>query len=152
VGKKLDKQGIISMRMRFKERGFTLIEAIIVVIIIAIFAIMALPRLNSTGIQVRSVSRQIMDDMRYARTLAVTEVETHPTGVAVDFNSNTQYVIDGITKILPNEVQCAATPKTFTFNKRGDASDAVTFVVSKDSYSFTFYIKKSTGMVTENGS
>jgi prepilin-type N-terminal cleavage/methylation domain-containing protein len=134
------------MRMMFrtKERGFTLIEAIITVTIIAIFAVMALPRLNSTRMQVRSVSRQIMGDMRYARTLAVTEAKN----VTVTF-TNTQYVIDGITKILPNNVQC--TTASFTFQKRGNTTAGGSLTVSKNGHSSTISITASTGMVKNEG-
>jgi prepilin-type N-terminal cleavage/methylation domain-containing protein len=147
------------MRMMFrtKERGFTLIEAIITVTIIAIFAVMALPRLNSTRMQVRSVSRQIMGDMRYARTLAVTDNRN----VEVRFDSKREYYIDGVKakasdKLALYNIDCSPVPATFptifTFHNNGSASSNGKLTVSKDGHPpTTINITASTGMVKNEG-
>jgi hypothetical protein len=90
---------------------------------------MAMPRLDSTGARVRTVSRQIMDDMRYARTLAVTENKD----VEVVFSSSTDYKIqykaispalpilikNGAKELALYGINCAPVPATYTFRNNG---------------------------------
>jgi len=144
--------------MLYKDRklkkGFTLIEALLTIIIISIVVLMAIPSLNSTGARVRTVSRQIIDDMRYARTKAVTDGKN----IIVDFTNPTKYVImyDDGTKIkeynYPHQIECKATPTTFTYQKIGSASSNGNLIVSKDEYTMTVNVIGSTGMVHLSGS
>ena len=53
-------------------RGFTIIEILIVVVILAIAAMTAIPMMSSAGsVQVRSVSNMIAADLEYAKSLAI---------------------------------------------------------------------------------
>jgi len=74
------------------ETGFTLIEIIVVVMIIAIAAMMAVPMLSSaTGMQARSAAGIIAADLEYAKNMAI----THQQRYAVVFDeSNECYRIE----------------------------------------------------------
>lgn len=130
------------------KKGFVIIEALIVIIILSILVMMATPKLDSTGVRVRTVTRQIMDDMRYARTKAVTDARD----VIVDFSVSNQYIVDGVTKLLPNGITCNAMPTSFTFKKFGNAVSGGSLTVLKGKYSESFNIIASTGMVYKSGS
>lgn len=132
------------------KKGFTLIEVLLTLIIISIVVIMAIPRMDSTGARVRTISRQIIDDMRYARTKAITDARN----VAVDFSSATQYTVDGVAgkgseQLSKYNISCSPVPITFTFNKLGSvtSTNGEVLSVSKDGYSITINVIPSTGMV-----
>lgn len=56
------------------HRGFTIIEILIVIVILAIAAMTAIPMISSAGsIQVRSVANMIAADLEYAKSLAITK-------------------------------------------------------------------------------
>lgn len=60
--------------LRRYVRGFTIIEILIVVVILAIAAMTAIPMMSSAGsVQVRSVSNMIAADLEYAKSLAITK-------------------------------------------------------------------------------
>ncbi len=70
VYKGSEKQG----RLRRASGGFTIIEILIVVVILAIAAMTAIPMISSAGsIQVRSVANMIAADLEYAKSLAITK-------------------------------------------------------------------------------
>src|SRR3972149_7751278 len=63
-----------SALLRWSGRGFTIIEILIVVVILAIAAMTAIPMMSSAGsVQVRSVSNMIAADLEYAKSLAITK-------------------------------------------------------------------------------
>ena len=63
-----------SALLRWFGRGFTMIEILIVVVILAIAAMTAIPMMSSAGsVQVRSVSNMIAADLEYAKSLAITK-------------------------------------------------------------------------------
>lgn len=84
-------------------RGFTIIEILIVVVILAIAAMTAIPMMSSAGsVQVRSVSNMIAADLEYAKSLAITKGQSF----TVDFTdtSGDNYRIksqDGTTILHP---------------------------------------------------
>ncbi|MFC1738952.1 GspH/FimT family protein, partial [Planctomycetota bacterium] len=52
--------------------GFTLIEVLVVVVILAIAAMMAIPMMSSAGsMQVRSAASMIAADLEYAKSMAI---------------------------------------------------------------------------------
>ena len=78
---RLYRQGAIVLksgqRRRMRgERGFTLLETMLVIIVIGIVTIIAVPRILPTNRRVAEITaQQITADMRYARTLAITNSE-----------------------------------------------------------------------------
>ncbi len=59
--------------------GFTIIEILIVVVILAIAAMTAIPMMSSAGsVQVRSVANMIAADLEYAKSLAITKGQNDP--------------------------------------------------------------------------
>ena len=60
--------------LRRADRGFTIIEILIVVVILAIAAMTAIPMMSSAGsVQVRSAANMIAADLEYAKSLAITK-------------------------------------------------------------------------------
>ncbi len=58
--------------VRDKSGGFTVIELLIVVVIIAIAALLAVPMITSAaGIQVRSAANMVAADLEYAKSMAI---------------------------------------------------------------------------------
>jgi len=79
------KEGIIRHR---SVNGFTLVEVIIVVVILAIAAMMAVPMMSSADtFQVRSAASMLASDLEYAKNCAISRGETF----SVDFNYDNGY-------------------------------------------------------------
>jgi prepilin-type N-terminal cleavage/methylation domain-containing protein len=58
--------------VRFAARGFTLIEILIVIVILAIAAMTAIPMMGSAAsVQIRSAGNMIAADLEYAKSLAI---------------------------------------------------------------------------------
>lgn len=54
------------------ERGFTLIEIVMVLLLIAILAVVVIPRLGTyTGMQLEVAAKKVASDIRYAQSLAM---------------------------------------------------------------------------------
>lgn len=60
-------------------KSFTLIELILVIVIIGVLAAVSLPAFNSAynNIKIEGVYRQLMQDIKYARQLAITRQTAH---------------------------------------------------------------------------
>ena len=54
------------------NRGFTLVELVVVLLLIAILAFVALPRLSQNTLELSSQAEQVATDIRYAQTLSMT--------------------------------------------------------------------------------
>lgn len=63
---------------RFQERGFTLIEIIVVVVILGIVAFMAIPMVsNAADVQVRAAANRMAADIDYAKSMAITHQRSY---------------------------------------------------------------------------
>lgn len=82
------------------DRGFTLIEVILVVVIISIAAMIAVPMLSdAANNQVRAAANRLAADLDYAKGLAV----THQKPFCVEFDiANESYVIAGYNSTTGN--------------------------------------------------
>jgi len=83
----------IQGRLRRARGGFTIIEILIVVVILAIAAMTAIPMISSAGsIQVRSVANMIAADLEYAKSLAITKGQRY--SVVFDTSSDSYRIED----------------------------------------------------------
>lgn len=65
-------RGTKAVSVRDKSGGFTVVELLIVVVIIAIAAMLAVPMITSAaGIQVRSAANMVAADLEYAKSMAI---------------------------------------------------------------------------------
>ena len=65
-------RGTKAVSVRDKSGGFTVVELLIVVVIIAIAALLAVPMITSAaGIQVRSAANMVAADLEYAKSIAI---------------------------------------------------------------------------------
>ena len=108
-------------------KGFTLIESALVVLVIGMIAVVAVPRIISLDKHVVSITaRQITADMRYARSLAVTNMENHIVQFSPAGGPYTKYEIfrasDMVNSIksrdVPPEVTCEAVAGGMPFSLR----------------------------------
>ncbi len=73
--------------------GFTIIEILIVVVILAIAALTAIPMMSSAGsVQVRSVANMMAADLEYAKSLAITKGQNYR--VVFDTSSESYQIKD----------------------------------------------------------
>ena len=54
------------------NRGFTLVELVVVLLLIAVLAFVASPRLSQNTLELSSQAEQVATDIRYAQTLSMT--------------------------------------------------------------------------------
>lgn len=70
-----------------EKRGFTLIEILVVVMIMAIAAMVALPMVSSAGsMQIRSAANMIAADLEYAKSIAISKGQNY----SMLFNKSTE--------------------------------------------------------------
>lgn len=109
------------------DRGFTLIELIVVVVILSIAALMAVPMLGSAAdVQVRSAATRLSADLDYAKGLAV----THQQNYMVVFSPSTESysVRDASNAVVTHPVD----GKPFTVDYRADRRLSRVNLVSAD--------------------
>ncbi len=112
--------------MHVKEKGFTLIEVLLVISITCILAAVALPRVNTTFdvIDVENAAKELVCDLRWIQQLSLNcggtgfprlVVSPSPPGYYIVVNSNT---IKKVT--FPRRVKISGSvPSTFTFGLAG---------------------------------
>ncbi len=78
------------MRETADDRGFTVIELVLVIVVVAIIALAAAPRLASiTGLKASATARKLQSDIAYTQNLAMTSNRRH----RVVFPSTTSYEV-----------------------------------------------------------
>ena len=81
------QKGIVMKR--FDKSGFSLVEMIVVVLIIGIFAAISVPRINFAAIEKKGpeiVAAKLMTDLRRTRSLAINNAATNPDGYQLKIN------------------------------------------------------------------
>lgn len=84
--------------------GFTVVELLIVVVILAIIGLTALPMISSAGsVQIRSAANMISADLEYARSLAISRGQYF----SVEFDKNTEsyWIEDQDGNVIPHPVK-----------------------------------------------
>lgn len=122
-------------------RGFSIVELVVVIVILAILAAFALPLLNTTETQVGWFQEQVRAAVRHAQKQAIAQRRT--VHVCVSASAlNLGYNAGCTTPVLslatgaaysistPSGVTLSSSPTTFTFNPLGQASAAATLSVS----------------------
>ena len=100
--------------MRFPTRGFTLVEIMVVVVILAIVSAIAIPMMSTDSLRVPSAARMVMSDLLFAQNSAVTTQKT----MFVCFSNDKQaYTITYFTGTPPG------TAPTFAAVKDGALAD-----------------------------
>jgi len=59
------------------DRGFTLVELIVMLLVIAVIAVIAAPKMSSDPISVATEAEQLAGDIRYVQTLAMTQAQRY---------------------------------------------------------------------------
>lgn len=72
---------------RAPAAGMTMIELVIVMVLVSALAFFAIPRLNTTGLQVVPVAEQMAAEIRYAQNLAFTRSQPHQFTIDVGSES-----------------------------------------------------------------
>ena len=89
--------------LRAQRSGFTMIEILIVVVIIAIAGMIAIPMMTSAGsMQIRSAANMIAADLEYAKSMAISRQKTY----AVVFDDLTEsYQIEDPNGVINHPVK-----------------------------------------------
>ena len=90
--------------IRGSHGGFTVVELLIVVVILAIIGLTALPMISSAGsVQIRSAANMISADLEYARSMAISSGQNF----SVEFDKNTEsyWIEDQAGNVIPHPVK-----------------------------------------------
>jgi len=136
-------------------KAFTLIELLFVIVVIAVLAAVAVPRVGvpfTKKAKLRVTARRMLSDLRYTRRLAITNAEDYRLNV----NSTTkEYKIYdagntqiGNTQTIDQDITISA-DKNFIFEPLGNASSSsdTTVSFSSDGNQITITVTVSTGRV-----
>jgi len=148
------------MRLK-KQKGVTLVELIIVVVMIGALAFVAIPRMNMgvvTKHKAQTTAGKLASAIRKTRSLAITNAATNPTGFRLSMTGSSPYtgfeIIDLSdnstveTQSIDSDVSCAGAIR-FTFAPLGnrDSSESGTLSVSGNGKTVTITVTSITGAV-----
>ena len=96
--------------VRTKTAGFTLLELMVVLVIIAIGAVMAIPMMSSAGsVQIRAAANMIAADLEYAKGQAIGKQKMFK--VVFDSSSESYSIKDNTNTVIDHPVK-----KGFSYN------------------------------------
>lgn len=142
-------------------KAFTLVELILTVLLVGIFAVIAVPRLNIAAISKQKadyLARKIVTDLRRTRRMAISDAAGNSAGFSLNMvgsepyssyeivNLNTLATVD--THAIDLSVSCTGR-ENFSFAPLGNLSDAGTaeLTVSAEGRTFTITVTPATGIV-----
>ncbi len=127
-----------------KNAGFTLIEALIVVMVIGILAVAIIPRiLSTTQFSALLAAEMAVTDIRATQAAAMFESASK----TITFNGDSTYTADGITKTLPGGATAGS--YIITFNSFGEPTTGTgTFSINSGADSKYITISSLTGKAT----
>lgn len=145
--------------MQNLQRGFSLVEGLVVAALLAILVVVAVPRLMvPETLHARSSARQLAADLRLAQRLAI----ARRTNILLEFSPSappyTRYTVKAqsgsdepdFPKDLPREVSVTG-PVQFSFLPSGSASPAGTVTLTASGATATVEVTPTTGYVKVTG-
>ncbi len=142
------------------RKGITLIEIIMVIVIVGIIASVAVPRFRpdfSTKQLVKSEAQKIVTNIRYARSLAVTDIDATRYIVRFYYNSNNYGIYrnqvraaDLIGSIIPIPPEITASgERRIRFYRQGncDLRDSGIIDISAGGHNYVITVQTATGRV-----
>jgi len=152
-----------------KSSGFTIIELIAVVVIIAIAALIAIPMMSSaSGTQLRSAANMIAADLEYAKSMAISRQKTYK----VIFDKNTEsyqiwdeasvighpvkigsdYVVNFSADSRVNQVNIVSvnfnSNEKVEFNYLGSPDNGGAIIIAAGTVTMTITVEPVTGFIT----
>jgi Tfp pilus assembly protein FimT len=145
--------------MAKNEAGYSLVELIIVVIFLGVFAAVAVPRLNFAIVSKQkadTIARKIVTDLRRTRSLAISDAANNTEGYELKMvgaapyigyeieNADTGETVDSHT--IDSSVSCTG-DNTFEFGPLGNlkTGSGSELTVSAEGKSYTINIVPATG-------
>jgi Tfp pilus assembly protein FimT len=143
-----------------KGKGFTLTEAILVVLFIGIFSAIAIPKFNQAVIsryKAETEAKKIVTCLRRTRGLAISNAATNTDGFSLRFQNNpfTAYEIENLQNgevvdsySIDAKVNVSGTGDEFDFGPLGNLTSTYTQItVSAEGKSYIITIISATGMI-----
>ncbi|MCD4831221.1 MAG: GspH/FimT family protein [Anaerohalosphaeraceae bacterium] len=117
-----------------RHKGFTLIEIIIVVVILAIISLVAVPMFSSAASsQVRAAANMIVSDIEYAKSMAITSGVNY--SVVFDTTAESYKIVDANSNVIAHPVRIGS---DYEFNFAGDSRLSEVDIQSVDFDSLSF--------------
>ncbi len=158
---------LVQMKLK-KDRAYSLVEVILIVMIIGIFAVIAVPRFNRASIsknKAETTARKIVTDLRLARRLAISDAANNTEGFELKMVGSAPYTAYEIENVDTEETYASYTLDSglniscpagagFVFGPLGNliTPSGSSIIVSVEGRSFTINIIPATGAIecTEN--
>ncbi len=151
------------MNMKEKKAAFSLVELILIVAFIGIFAVIAVPRLNFAIIsrqKTDTFARKIVTDLRLTRRLAISDAANNTKGfdlnmlVSEPYNgyeieNDDTHITVGTFTIDSDVTVTTPTGQNFKFEPLGniEPGSGTEIIVSAEGRSFSITINSATGAV-----
>jgi Tfp pilus assembly protein FimT len=144
-----------------RRKGFSLVEALMVVLFIGVITVIAVPRLNLAVIskcKAEATAKKIVIDLRRVRGLAISNAVNNSQGFSLRLlgsgpytgyeiiNLDTVAAVDSHT--IDQDVTVSGTSNEFDFGPLGNLTSTYTQItVSAEGKSFTITIIRATGTI-----